>query len=422
MAAVKTVEIHGKLKSIKCNVPTSWEGIKSLGSGAYATVASFQTPHGEVAVKKVEGVFDHPVLALRTLREIRLLKHFDHPNILNIRELFVEGPEFKDAYLVLDLMDGDLNQLIHSKSALTDFQVQCVLYQIIRGLLCLLNAHVLHRDLKPGNILVRAGGEVKIADMGLARTIDAEDDCHDDAVLTEYVVTRYYRAPEVVLTATQYTYAVDMWSTGCIFGEMLMRKPLFEGKDSLDQIRKIVLVMGDQSPDEMSWIPRSSPGWKFMEKCANPANGETFQKLLRWPGANPVGTELLGQMLRFHPLRRISVEDCLRHRYLESFGADEDPMVQAARAVKPVDWSFDRELCSDQAGQSKPFDMKAFRRAFFDAVQMISKGGSSDSEPAPMNAVREAVAATSEGEASPPRRWGRRWGEGSSKAEGPPST
>mmetsp|Transcript_157990 Transcript_157990/g.506732 ORF Transcript_157990/g.506732 Transcript_157990/m.506732 type:complete len:456 (-) Transcript_157990:52-1419(-) len=438
----RTVSVQGKTTRTSYNVPVAWEPIKALGSGAYAAVASFRGPeNSEFAIKKVDRVFDHPVLALRTLREVRLLAHFRHPNVLAITELFLEGPEFRDVYLCLEIMDGDLHQLVHTaKMPLSDYQVQCVLYQTVRGLLCLRRAHVLHRDLKPGNILVKAGGEVKIADLGLSRTIDAEDDCHEDAVLTEYVVTRYYRAPEVVLTATQYTYAVDMWSTGCILGEMLTRRPLFEGKDSLDQIRKIVSVMGNQSADEMSWIQRSSPSWKFVEKCNQTADGEAFQKILRWPKANPLSTDLLARMLRFDPSRRISVEDCLQHKYLEVFQPENDPEVAAARAVRPVDWSFDRELCFDEAGRPRSFDVRAFRSAFYKAARLAagsSGGGTSSAIPSPRTPTRspttvatpnrsgEGVAAsaavptqvstgghTAEARGqTPPRRWGRRWRE-----------
>lgn len=377
---VRTVQVQGKKASVGFTVPEGWEPLRHLGSGAYAAVAAFKAPDGsQFAVKKVDRVFDHPVLALRTLREVRLLAHFRHPNVLGLTKLFVEGDEFQDVYMCLDLMDGDLNQLIHAgKERFSDYQVQCILYQILRGLLCLRKAHVIHRDLKPGNILYQAAGAVKIADLGLARTIDADE---DDSDMTEYVVTRFYRAPEVALTATHYTYAVDIWSSGCILGEMLTRQPLFEGKDSLDQIRKIIYVIGPPSTEDMGWIPRSTPAWKFVERCSKQTNGEAFERLLRWPGANPLATELLAQMLKFDPSRRISVEHALVHRYLRAFNACEDSDVAAARAVPPVDWSFDRELCFDHEGQPKPFDKDLFREAFLQtrptlsSTKVIEKGG-----------------------------------------------
>lgn len=430
--SVRAVSVAGKTSSTKFNVPETWEPIKLLGSGAYAAVAAFRLKDSEFAVKKVDGVFGHNILALRTLREVRVLAHFRHPNILGIRQLFVDGSDFKDAYLVLEIMDSDLHTLIHyGKKALTGDQVQYILYQIMRGLLCLRMAHVLHRDLKPGNILVKAGGEVKIADLGLARSIDAEEDENDQQVLTEYVVTRYYRAPEVVLTAMQYTYAVDIWSTGCIFGEMMIRHTMFQGKDSLDQIRQIVCFMGNPSADEMSWIAQDSAAWKFMEKCNQASNGEAFQKLMNLPGINPLATDLLAQMLRFDPSRRVTVEDALQYSYMEGKAAG-DVELQAARDVRPVDWSFDRNLCFDEQGRPRPFHHPSFRKAFFEAIRLVEcggdlggAGGASPSSARGGSGVvspGSASAGDDQGVSSPPKRWGRRWRDAAGNSEQPPST
>eukprot|EP00928_Gymnodinium_smaydae_P030874 TRINITY_DN22828_c0_g2_i6.p2 TRINITY_DN22828_c0_g2~~TRINITY_DN22828_c0_g2_i6.p2 ORF type:complete len:426 (-),score=79.04 TRINITY_DN22828_c0_g2_i6:202-1479(-) len=384
---MRSVQVQGKAARTLFRVPEEWEFVRHLGSGSYAAVAAFKDETGTLlAVKKVERVFDHSVLALRTLREVRLLSHFRHPNVLGLRRLLSDGEHFDDVYMCLEMMDGDLNQLIHAgKEKLTDYQVQCVLYQVLRGLLCLRRAHVIHRDLKPGNILLKAGGDVKIADLGLARTIDADDDTGTDCALTEYVVTRFYRAPEVVLTATRYTYAVDIWSMGCILGEMLTRQPLFEGKDALDQIRKIVSVCGTPSFEDMGWIPRSSPSWKFVERCSKQSgNGEDLQRLLRQPGTNPLAVELLEHMLRFDPSKRISVEYALVHRYVDAFRACEDVEVARARAVAPMDWSFDRTLCFDDEGNPKPFDKSSFRQAFLDTAELTppERPGSGGSSPA----------------------------------------
>eukprot|EP00747_Dinoflagellata_sp_TGD_P149721 gnl/TRDRNA2_/TRDRNA2_177049_c1_seq1.p1 gnl/TRDRNA2_/TRDRNA2_177049_c1~~gnl/TRDRNA2_/TRDRNA2_177049_c1_seq1.p1 ORF type:complete len:560 (+),score=65.06 gnl/TRDRNA2_/TRDRNA2_177049_c1_seq1:92-1771(+) len=375
---LRTVLVEGKTKTFSTNVrytvPETWEPLRPLGSGAYATVAAFRCKGHDFAVKKFPRVFDHPVFAVRVLREVRLLAHLRHPNILAMRELFVDGPNFRDAYLCLELMDGDLNQLIHGgKERLTDYQVQCISYKVLCGLLCLHTARIIHRDLKPGNILVKSDGAVKIADLGLARSIDAgvAQDSRDMAVLTEYVVTRYYRAPEVVLTATQYTFAVDIWSMGCIIGEMLTRQLLFEGKDSLDQIRRIVRVVGTPTAKDLDWIPASSPSRKFLERCEDPSNGEAFGRLLRWPGSNPQVLDLLPHMLRFNPSRRISVDQSLDHQYFQSFGARGDPLVKAACAVSPVDWSFDRNLHVDASGQSKPFNEQTFRAEFHEVARLV---------------------------------------------------
>lgn len=367
--------------NVNFTLPGNWRPVQILGSGAYATVACFQAEGKELAVKKVERIFDHPVLALRTLREVKLLSHLQHPNVLCLHELFLDGPNFKDAYLCLERMDGDLHLLIHgTKQYLSDHQVQCVLYQMMRGLLCLRCAHVIHRDLKPGNVLVRSGGEVKIGDLGLSRGIDSDEDGHDELMLTEYVVTRYYRAPEVVLTASKYTYAVDMWSAGCILGEMLTRRPIFEGKDSLDQVKKIISVLGCQAYEDLEWIPASSSAHKFVQMC-NKSAAPTDQGLLRLmqrPGSpvNPLAVEMLVQMLRFDPSRRLGVEDALEHSFLSQFVPAEDPEVTAARNTTLMDWTFDTSLCFDRdSGQPKPFQVEDFRRTFVEAQEELRCAG-----------------------------------------------
>ncbi|CAE7411790.1 MPK2 [Symbiodinium pilosum] len=372
---LRSFSVPAKASTISFTLPESWRLIEWLGSGAYANVAAFQTETGrEYAVKKVERVFDHPVLALRTLREVRLLAHLQHPNLLHLHELVLDGPDFQDAYLCLERMDGDLHVLIHgSKNYLSDHQVQCVLYQMLRGLLCLRCAHVIHRDLKPGNVLVRAGGQVKIADLGMARGIDSKEDSHDDMMLTEYVVTRHYRAPEVVLTASMYTYAVDMWSAGCILGEMLTRRCIFEGKDSLDQVRKILGTLGFQAPEDLDWIPDSSPAKKFVEMCNSKtaqASHEGLRNIVSRSGqpTNVLAADMTVQMLRLDPYRRLTVEDALEHGYLSAFQAVDDQEVADAKAVPAMDWSFDKALCFDhQTGKPKPFEASAFRRAFHEA-------------------------------------------------------
>lgn len=401
---MKAVSVQGTRASTRFVVPEGWETLGHLGAGAYAAVAAFQSPRGtRYAVKKVERVLDHPVLALRTLREVRLLAHFQHPNVLRIHRFFVESPGSGDCYLCLEEMDGDLHLLIHgSKQGMAENQVQCVLYQILRGLLCLHSAHVVHRDLKPSNVLIRAGGEAKLADLGLARAIgpcmgmDAAGAAkQEEEALTEYVVTRFYRAPEVVLTATHYTYTVDMWSAGCILGEMIKGQALFQGKDSLDQIRKILSFLGRQPLEDMSWLCGAS--LMFAERCNKHADGQGLRQLLHWPGANPAAAELLGQMLRFDPTKRISVDDALVHAFLKDFNSLLDEEVASARAVPPMDWSFDKELCVGKDGRPRPYDAERFSKVLAE----LSERWRGPCSPAGDNARRQEQAAAPPREAPP---------------------
>lgn len=133
------------------------------------------------------------------------------------------------SYIVLDLMDTDLERIIASNNVLTDHHMQYFMYQLLRGLKYIHSANVIHRDLKPANLLLNADCDLKICDFGLARGVT------DNVDLTKYVVTRWYRAPELLCSCKDYTEMIDMWSVGCIFAELLGRAPLFPGTNHLFQ-------------------------------------------------------------------------------------------------------------------------------------------------------------------------------------------
>jgi serine/threonine protein kinase len=286
------------------------------------------------AVKKVQNAFDDLIDAKRILREIRLLRHFNHDNIIRIIDMYPpSGVEFEDIYIVTDLMETDLHRVIYSKQTLTDEHAQYFVYQILRGLKYLHSANVIHRDLKPSNILVNKNCDLKICDFGLARGFNTTDE-EEAGSLTDYVVTRWYRAPEVVLIASEYTRAIDVWSVGCILCELIGRKALFPGKDHLDQIRKIVEIMGTPNPNDLSWLPQDGPARRFINKCPASA-GKTLAEL--YPKANPDALEVATRMLTFNPHRRVGVDEALGHRYFEGLHSKEDEPV----ADHQVDWSFD---------------------------------------------------------------------------------
>jgi serine/threonine protein kinase len=271
-------------------------------------------------------------------------------------------------------MDGDLAGMIRpGRTLLAESQCQSILFQVMCGLLCLHTACVVHRDLKPSNVLVNAGGLVKLADLGLSRSIEASSQ-QDCMALTEYVVTRFYRAPEVVLTATEYTYAVDVWSVGCILGEMLFREPLFKGKHSLDQIRTIVAAFGGLANEDLRWIPQHTPAAKFLNNCVTQASTDQNNLLQRLEDkkANPLVTELIHEMLAFNPANRISVEEVFKHEYLLTLAETKSADIAAARNVKPVDWSFDWDLCYDDYGEPRQFNDFDCRRAMNEARELVA--------------------------------------------------
>ncbi|KAG0473227.1 hypothetical protein HPP92_015084 [Vanilla planifolia] len=214
--------------------------IRPVGRGAYGIVCSAvnSQTREEVAIKKIGNAFDNRIDAKRTLREIKLLRHMNHENIIAIKDIICppKRESFNDVYIVYDLMDTDLHQIISSSQPLNDDHCQYFLYQVLRGLKYVHSANVLHRDLKPSNLLLNANCDLKIGDFGLRRTTSETD------FMTEYVVTRWYRAPELLLNCSEYTAAIDIWSIGCILGEIVTREPLFPGKDYVQQLRLITEV------------------------------------------------------------------------------------------------------------------------------------------------------------------------------------
>jgi len=325
---------------VTLDVDKRYKFISVIGQGAYGTVCSFEdtATKQHVAIKKIPSVFNNLIDAKRTLREVKILKHFDHENIIGIKD--IETPtskdDFGDVYIVSELMDTNLWRIIRSPQPLTNEHCQYFLYQILRGLKCIHSAHVVHRDLKPSNLLVNSDCSIKICDFGLSRGIYPEST--DEEYTVQYVTTKWYRAPEVLLSSSNYGLAIDMWAVGCIFAELLQRKPLFPGDDNEDehiqQLKLITDLLGTPSPTDVQLIGTEQSRKYILSLPHKPR--VSFEQVL--PQAMPEAIDLLRKMLVFDPNRRITVEEALEHPYLSELHDPNDEPV----ASETFDFSFER--------------------------------------------------------------------------------
>uniref|UniRef100_A0AAX7UE09 mitogen-activated protein kinase n=1 Tax=Astatotilapia calliptera TaxID=8154 RepID=A0AAX7UE09_ASTCA len=289
-------------------VPERYQNLSPVGSGAYGSVCSaFDVKTNlKVAVKKLSRPFQSIIHAKRTYRELRLLKHMKHENVIGLLDVFSPATsleEFNDVYLVTHLMGADLNNIVKCQK-LTDDHVQFLIYQILRGL-------KVSEDLKPSNLAVNEDCELKILDFGLAR--------HTDDEMTGYVATRWYRAPEIMLNWMHYNMTVDIWSVGCIMAELLTGRTLFPGTD----LHFFVSVFS-QARNYINSLPQM-PKRNFADVFI---------------GANPLAVDLLEKMLVLDTDKRITASEALAHPYFAQYhDPDDEP------EAEPYDQSFEsREL------------------------------------------------------------------------------
>ncbi|XP_015293242.2 mitogen-activated protein kinase 7 isoform X3 [Macaca fascicularis] len=345
VAAKNLALLKARSFDVTFDVGDEYEIIETIGNGAYGVVSSARRrlTGQQVAIKKIPNAFDVVTNAKRTLRELKILKHFKHDNIIAIKDILrptVPYGEFKSVpygvpgYVVLDLMESDLHQIIHSSQPLTLEHVRYFLYQLLRGLKYMHSAQVIHRDLKPSNLLVNENCELKIGDFGMARGLCTSPAEHQ-YFMTEYVATRWYRAPELMLSLHEYTQAIDLWSVGCIFGEMLARRQLFPGKNYVHQLQLIMMVLGTPSPAVIQAV--GAERVRAYIQSLPPRQPVPWETV--YPGADRQALSLLGRMLRFEPSARISAAAALRHPFLAKYhDPDDEP-----DCAPPFDFAFDRE-------------------------------------------------------------------------------
>ncbi|XP_034722884.1 serine/threonine-protein kinase NLK isoform X2 [Etheostoma cragini] len=224
---------------------------RPIGYGAFGVVWSVTDPRDgkRVALKKMPNVFQNLVSCKRVFRELKMLCFFKHENVLSALDI-LQPPHiefFEEIYVVTELMQSDLHKIIVSPQPLSSDHAKVFLYQILRGLKYLHSAGILHRDIKPGNLLVNSNCVLKICDFGLARVEELDESRH----MTQEVVTQYYRAPEILMGSRHYSNSIDIWSVGCIFAELLGRRILFQAQSPIQQLDLITDLLGIPSMEAM---------------------------------------------------------------------------------------------------------------------------------------------------------------------------
>jgi len=282
-----------------------YERLEKVGEGTYGVVYKAQDASGEIyALKTIRLESEDEGIPSTAIREISLLKELQHPNIVKLCDVVHTERKLT---LVFEFLDQDLKKLLDMcDGGLDAATTKSFLYQLLRGIAYCHQHRVLHRDLKPQNLLINREGALKLADFGLARAFGIPVRSY-----THEVVTLWYRAPDVLMGSRKYSTPVDIWSVGCIFSEMVNGRPLFPGKDDTDQLQKIFKICG--TPSEQTWPTITElPDWKPDFPVFEPQPWSTIV-----PNLDPQGVDLMAQMLQHEPDKRVAGRAAMEHPYFQ---------------------------------------------------------------------------------------------------------
>ncbi|KAI3387613.1 hypothetical protein SNEBB_000178 [Seison nebaliae] len=292
-----------------------YEKLDLIGQGTYGIVYKAKCRESEtvVALKRVWLEDEDDGIPSSALREICLLKELHHTNIVRLYDVLHAD---KKLTLVFEYCDQDLKKYFDTHTEISPTTVQSLSYQLLLGLAFCHSKNILHRDLKPQNLLLNNNGVLKLADFGLARAFGIPVKCYSSEV-----VTLWYRPPEVLFGAKIYTTSIDIWSVGCIFAELSNNgKPLFPGQDTQDQLKRIVRLLGYPSKDDWPEMYKL-PEYTTISVQAAPTTSKLAAAVPRLQGN---GRELLENMLICNPNKRYSADECLNHQYFAPLHIQKD--------------------------------------------------------------------------------------------------
>ena len=330
---------------------------KKVGQGAYGVVFKVidKKTKEQVALKKLFGAFQDEVDSQRTFREVMLLQELNgHDNIIRLLNV-IKAENDLDLYLVFDYMEADLFNVIRA-NILQDIHKKFIIYQILKALKFIHSADIIHRDLKPSNIFINSDCHIKLGDFGLARTLQYTP--HLGTMVTEYVATRWYRAPEMILAGQKYGKPIDMWSVGCILYEMLVGAPLLPGKSTKDMIRMMFSVTGFPDRKEYNEVKNECKIQHIdyddllQEKIKKKKN---ILQMVSGYTHDEVAIDLLLKLLVFNPKKRLTAEEALEHPYVADFHNLEEEIICDHKIDIPLD-------------DNNKFTKEEYRQKLYDVV------------------------------------------------------
>ncbi|KAM6179444.1 cyclin-dependent kinase-like 4 [Erethizon dorsatum] len=290
-----------------------YEKLAKIGEGSYGVVFKCRNKSSGqvVAIKKFMKSEDDPVVKKIALREIRMLKQLKHPNLVNLIEVFRKK---RKMHLVFEYCDHTLlNELERNPNGVADGMIKSVLWQTLQALNFCHKHNCIHRDVKPENILITKQGIIKICDFGFARILIPGDS------YTDYVATRWYRAPELLVGDTQYGSSVDIWAAGCVFAELLTGQPLWPGKSDVDQLYLIIRTLGKLIPRHQ-YIFKSNQFFHGIS-IPEPEDMETLEE--KFSDAHPEALNFMKGCLKMNPDDRLTCARLLESPYFGSFREDQ---------------------------------------------------------------------------------------------------
>ncbi|KAJ2489551.1 TFIIH complex serine/threonine-protein kinase subunit kin28 [Coemansia sp. RSA 2050] len=321
---------------------------KKLGEGTYAVVylGHHIGTNRKVAIKKIKLGNMRSGLDMSAIREVKALRELRHPNVIELIDVFSHKTNLN---LVLEFLDTDLENVIKDKSLVfMPADIKSWMMMALRGLDHCHKCWLLHRDLKPNNFLIASNGQLKLADFGLAREFGDVK-----RAMTSQTVTRWYRAPELLLGATNYTGSIDIWAMGCIFAELSLRAPYLPGASDLEQLTTIFRARGTPTEDEWPGMLKLPTGYNF-EKFPKPQFSDLFR------GSSEDAVDLMNRMLTFNPVQRISAADALQHPYFRNLPRPTAP----AKLPRPQQTTAEEQEEAAVDANRK----RQFKEAFDDAL------------------------------------------------------